>query len=117
MPPLTEEQVRQIIRDELRNFMTSDVYLFGRNVRFDDGINIELPTITGTKLGTAIGQKLGLWGVTPVIQYVPSGASGYSAVGGTNVESDDVWTGGVGSQIYSVGDLVAALKKAGVILS
>jgi hypothetical protein len=31
-------------------------------------LNIVLDTTTGTKLGTAAAQKLGLWGATPVIQ-------------------------------------------------
>ncbi len=30
-------------------------------------------TTTGSKIGTAVGQKIGMWGVTPVVQ--PSGAS------------------------------------------
>jgi len=33
-----------------------------------DGANLALGTVTGTKLGTATSQKLGLWNVTPVIQ-------------------------------------------------
>lgn len=34
----------------------------------DDGANIAFNTTTGTKLGTATGQKLGFWNATPVIQ-------------------------------------------------
>lgn len=35
-----------------------------------DGQNIPLGTATGTKIGTAVAQKLGFWNVTPVIQPV-----------------------------------------------
>lgn len=38
-----------------------------------DAKNIILNTTTGTKIGTAVGQKLGFWNVTPVVQ--PSGAN------------------------------------------
>ena len=33
-----------------------------------DAADIALDTTTGSKLGTAAAQKLGLWGVTPVVQ-------------------------------------------------
>jgi len=38
----------------------------------DDGANVAVGTGTGTKIGAAVSQKLGFWGVTPVVQ--PSGA-------------------------------------------
>jgi len=38
----------------------------------DDGANVAVGTGTGTKIGTAVSQKLGFWGATPVTQ--PSGA-------------------------------------------
>lgn len=34
----------------------------------DDGANIATNTTTGTKIGTAAGQKIGFWNATPVIQ-------------------------------------------------
>jgi hypothetical protein len=39
-----------------------------------DGKNVVLDTTTGTKIGTAATQKLGLWNVTPVVQ--PSAVAG-----------------------------------------
>ena len=117
MPPLTEEQVRQIIRDELRNFITSDKYLFGRNVDFGDGINIRFAKTTGTKIGIAIDEKLAFWGTTPVIQHVPVGVtSGFTNIGtGTEVTEADTFTGNTGSNVYTIGDIVAALKLCGII--
>jgi hypothetical protein len=38
----------------------------------DDGANAAVGTGTGTKIGTAVSQKLGFWGATPLVQ--PSGA-------------------------------------------
>jgi hypothetical protein len=38
----------------------------------DDGANVAVGAGTGTKIGTAVSQKLGFWGATPIVQ--PSGA-------------------------------------------
>ena len=46
--------------------------VFGFNgtsvLALQDGANLALGTATGSKFGTAANQKLGLWGVTPVVQ-------------------------------------------------
>ena len=67
-PSLTEEQVRQIIRDELSNFLGSDKYLFQKHLQLFDGRNIQTGLTTGTKIGTATTQKISLWNATPIIQ-------------------------------------------------
>jgi len=41
---------------------------FLKDVKMGDGNNIILDTTTGTKIGTATTQKLGFFGVTPVVQ-------------------------------------------------
>ena len=41
---------------------------FNAPVTLADAVNIALNATTGTKIGTAVGQKLGFWNVTPVIQ-------------------------------------------------
>jgi hypothetical protein len=38
-----------------------------------DGVNLTFGTSTGTKIGTAVSQKLGFWNATPIVQ--PSGAA------------------------------------------
>jgi hypothetical protein len=38
------------------------------DVTLDDGDNIVVGTTTGTEIGTAANQKLGFFGVTPVVQ-------------------------------------------------
>ena len=47
-----------------------------RNLQFSEGINIILGTATGTKIGTAVGQKLGFWNATPIVQPTITGAKG-----------------------------------------
>ena len=65
---MTEEQIREIIRDELAEFIKSDRFIFYKTSQYLDGRNIQLGTSNGTKIGTAITQKLGFFNATPVIQ-------------------------------------------------
>ncbi len=81
-----------------------------------DTKNVVLATGTGTKIGTATSQKLGLWNATPVIQPAATGTtSGFTAGAGTAVDSAATFTGGVGSKAYTIGDVVLALKQAGIM--
>lgn len=51
-----------------------------------------------------------------LIGYSQTGnVSGFAAGAGTTSKSDSVWTGGNGSTAYTVGDVVAALKKIGIL--
>lgn len=52
----------------LKSFNGSDKYIFAKTLQLLDGKNAQLGRTTGTKLGTAPDQKLGFWGVTPVVQ-------------------------------------------------
>lgn len=75
---MTPEQVRRIIREELASLLKSDRYLFEKHIQMADGRNIQTGLTTGTKIGTAATQKLGFYGVTPIVQPVaisaPTGA-------------------------------------------
>lgn len=66
---MSEEQVRQIIREELSNLIKSDRFIFDRLVQVMDGRNIQLGKTTGTKIGTETTQKLGFLGTTPRARY------------------------------------------------
>ena len=68
MPPVSEQKVREIIRQELGNFLLTDKYVFDKLIQFADGRNIQLGKTTGTKFGTATNQKQSFYGVTPIIQ-------------------------------------------------
>ncbi len=63
---MDEKLVRKIIREELEEFLASDRYIFSKPVQFLEGRHIQLGRTNGTKIGTAEGQKLALWGATPV---------------------------------------------------
>lgn len=65
---MTEEEVRQIIREELSNLLAIDRYTFQKHLQIFDAKNIQLGRTTGTKIGTATTQKLAFYGVTPVDQ-------------------------------------------------
>ena len=73
MPP-TQEQFDQlltrvqILENLVFSLSKSDRYTFEKAIQMLDGRNIQFATGTGTKIGTAAGQKLSFWGVTPVIQ-------------------------------------------------
>lgn len=75
---MTEEKVRQIIREELDSLLKSDRYVFSKLVQFSDGKNIQTGLTVGTKIGTAAAQKVAFHGTTPNIQAShiadPSGA-------------------------------------------
>lgn len=47
---------------------SSPTYTPHDDVTWDDGTDVVLGSSSGTKLGTAATQKLGLFGVTPVVQ-------------------------------------------------
>ena len=49
------------------NLVSAALNLSGNKTVFD-GVNLVLGTTTGTKLGTAVTQKIGFWNVTPVAQ-------------------------------------------------
>lgn len=87
-------------------------------VTIADATNIVLNTTTGTKIGTATGQKLGFYNATPVIQQAGTGTStGFVAGGGTAVTDESTFTGAVGSTAYRISDIVKALKNLGLLAS
>lgn len=71
---------------------------------------VEGQTVTGVA-------QLGFFGVATVAQPTASGATGFVVGAGTPATSTSTFTGGIGTTAYTVGDVVAALKRLGLIVS
>jgi hypothetical protein len=102
-------------------FAFSSTGTFSGAITIADAINLILNTTTGTKIGTAVGQKLGFWNATPIVQ--PSGAAQAAltnssggtangtieAVGATN--SGDV-SGAINNNFTELHTLLDAIRTA-----
>lgn len=67
---MTPNELQRLERIEglLSMLIKSDRYTIQKHIQMLDGRNIQLGITTGTKIGTAATQKLGFFGVTPVVQ-------------------------------------------------
>lgn len=72
--------------------------------------NIVLGTITGTKLGTATTQKLGLWNATPIVQPTTAVAAATFAANSSAIANDTATFDG-----YTIGQVVKALRNVGLL--
>jgi hypothetical protein len=70
----------------------------------------------GTVLGQSATDKVSLWGVTPVVQPAGTGNTHTVAAGATTaVFTNTTFDGSTGTSAYTVGDIVLALKQAGIL--
>ena len=65
---MTEEQVRNLIREELRHLFASDRYTFQKDIEMFDARNIHIGATIGTKIGTKTTSKIGFFNKAPVVQ-------------------------------------------------
>ena len=106
-----EEQLQQqekrirLLENLIFVLIKSDKYYFSKHLVFADGMNISANTGTGTKIGTATGQKIGLWNVVPVIQ--PASGS-QAAVSGT---ADSTYSANEVTLINDIVTLVNELRQ------
>lgn len=116
---MNENEVRRIIREEFEEMLASDRYIFHKLVQFLDGRNIQVGLTTGTKIGTSTSQKIGFFNSTPVAQTAPTGIiTGFVDSGlGTNITEQDSFTGGTGTEVYTIGDVISKLKLLGILKS
>lgn len=65
---MNEQQVRRLIEEILSERFGGDGadMIVSKLLKMEDGRNIQVGRTTGTKIGTAIDQKLGFFGATPV---------------------------------------------------
>lgn len=85
---------------------------FDGNLDFSqaDATNFVFGTGTGTKLGTATSQKLGLWNATPIVQPTTGvAAATFVANSGTAVNDASTFDG------YTLGQIVKALRNIGAL--
>ena len=81
------------------NLVSAALNLSGNKTVFD-GVNLVLGTTTGTKLGTAVTQKLGFWNVTPVVQ--PAAAAQAAAAAQTQTAVTDSTGGAVSTTLAAI---------------
>ena len=80
---MDENKVREIIREELGQFLKSDRFAVYKTMQFLDGRNVQLGQTTGTKIGIATTDKLGFWAKTPVIQQANAAQAAVVTTGAT----------------------------------
>lgn len=86
------------------------VLLKDGGITLADGANIIADTTTGSKIGTATGQKLGFFNASPVAQQTTSVTAATNVGGsGTTVKVDDTFDG------YTIAKVVKALRNLGIL--
>lgn len=74
------------------------------------GGNIITDTTTGTKIGTATSQKIGVWNATPIVQPTTAiAASTFTANTSLIANDTATWDG------YTIGQVVKALRNTGLL--
>jgi hypothetical protein len=114
MPPNVTPEVQYLMRQVA--MLESRLNAFERADKFYFKKNIEMPKEIGTKIGTDDKELIGFWGGTPTTQFdAPTGRGDTSGSSGTNMTTGHRFNGNTGSDYYSVGDIVYALKLCGIL--
>jgi hypothetical protein len=86
------------------------LYVDTTTFTFTDAKNLAFGTTTGTKIGTATTQKIGLWNATPIVQPTTAVAAATFVVGaGTAVNDASTFDG------YTIKQVVKALRNMGAL--
>lgn len=90
----------------------------GPNVTATSNLTQEnIPQTDGHNVGKTAKDLVGFWGATPIVQ--PGSPSGYTTTAAagstTSVYVNTTFDGGVGATAYTLGDIVIALKNAGIL--
>jgi hypothetical protein len=101
------------------NSVTFSALTLSSDLTLGSADNIVLSTTTGTKIGTATNQLLGFYNQTPIAQPSSTGVTtnGFTTGGGggTTVHANSTFTGGTGTNAYTISDVVAHLKSLGLL--
>jgi hypothetical protein len=100
------------------NSVTFSALTLSSDLTFGSGDNIVLSTTTGTKIGTATNQLLGFYNQTPITRPSSTGVTtnGFVANGPANsVHANSTFTGGIGTNAYTISDIVTHLKSLGLL--
>jgi len=81
------------------------------SLKINDTFNIVFDTTTGTKIGTATTQKIGIWNATPIVQPTTAVAAATIASPGAGnvIKTDDTFDG------YTLQQIVKALRNTGLL--
>lgn len=110
-----EKQVREL-QSIVGYLVSSDRYTIRKELQLFDGRNVQVAKGTGSQIATESTQKLGFWGNTPVVQFsTPTGRADTSLSGGIAMTTGIGFNGNTGTDYYSVGDIVYALKLCGIL--
>lgn len=99
------KQIREVIKEELSDMFGIDRIIFNKNIQVLDARNFQFGRTSGTKIGTeggSSGQKIGLWGTTPVTQ--PSAIADPSGGGTQDAQART-----------AINDLIDKLQAIGII--
>jgi len=99
------------------NSVTFSALTLSSDLTLGSGDNIVLSTTTGTKIGTATNQLLGFYNQTPIARPSSTGVTtnGFTQGSGNNVHPSSTFTGGIGTNAYTISDVVAHLKSLGLL--
>ena len=99
------------------NSVTFSALTLSSDLTLGSGDNIVLSTTNGTKIGTATNQLLGFYNQTPIAQPSTTGVTtnGFTQGSGNNIHPNSTFTGGIGTNAYTISDIVAHLKSLGLI--
>ena len=75
-----------------------------------DGLNMQVGSTAGTKIGTATTQKIGFWNATPIVQPTTSVAAATFTANTSGIANDTATFDG-----YTIGQVVKALRNIGVL--
>jgi hypothetical protein len=99
------------------NSVTFSALTLSSDLTLGGGDNIVLSTTNGTKIGTATNQLLGFYNQTPIAQPSTTGVTtnGFTQGSGNNIHPNSTFTGGIGTNAYTISDIVAHLKSLGLL--